>query len=172
MLEWILEDLVRQNVSITVGEGVDAAAGSLVLRMSRVKKLEVAARLGQGHDRPAAGHVEGRRRAVVSGSRVGVRGGRVRKQNLCPRAMCMGDRVISQEELAAADGADGRPIWFAYAGVVYDASNSRHWRTGRHFSRHPAGTDLTGALQKAPHGHGFLERLPRVGVLGQTATPD
>ncbi len=78
----------------------------------------------------------------------------------------MTDRIITLDELATADGKDRRPVWFAYAGVVYDASNSRHWRTGRHFVRHPAGTDLTGALQRAPHSAALLKRLPRIGVLG------
>lgn len=69
------------------------------------------------------------------------------------------------EELARFDGRDGRPAYLAYAGKVYDVTDSFLWRGGRHQVLHRAGQDLTEALGKAPHGPELLERFPVVGIL-------
>jgi len=69
------------------------------------------------------------------------------------------------EELARFDGRDGRPAYLAYAGKVYDVSDSFLWRVGRHQALHRAGQDLTEALGQAPHGPELLERFPVVGIL-------
>jgi len=76
-----------------------------------------------------------------------------------------GDRQFSIAELSQYDGKDGRRAYFAYKGKVYDASNSRLWRGGKHASTHVAGIDLTEALLKAPHHEEILARLPIVGYL-------
>ena len=70
-------------------------------------------------------------------------------------------------ELAMYDGKNGAPAYFAFQGYVYDASGSFLWRNGRHQARHMAGTDLTDALDQAPHGTDLIERLPRIGILVQ-----
>ncbi|AMV73614.1 hypothetical protein JCM30471_20320 [Desulfuromonas carbonis] len=72
---------------------------------------------------------------------------------------------FSLEQLATCDGADGHPNYFAYGGRVYDAGASRLWQGGRHMGRHPAGADLTAALEQAPHGEDRILRLPEVGRL-------
>jgi predicted heme/steroid binding protein/uncharacterized membrane protein len=69
------------------------------------------------------------------------------------------------EELAAFDGKDGRPIYVAHQGKVYDLSNSQLWKGGSHMRRHQAGHDLTTDLQAAPHGIEKLEAFPQVGVV-------
>lgn len=69
------------------------------------------------------------------------------------------------EELARFDGRDGRPAYLAYAGKVYDVTDSFLWRDGRHQALHRAGQDLTEALGQAPHGPELLERFPVVGIL-------
>ncbi|HEM62470.1 MAG TPA: cytochrome B5 [Chloroflexi bacterium] len=69
------------------------------------------------------------------------------------------------EELAQCTGEDGNPCLFCCDGLVYDASESYHWRKGRHHALHRAGADLTEELKKAPHGAQLLERLPVVGRL-------
>jgi len=68
-------------------------------------------------------------------------------------------------------GENGAPIYFAYRGVVYDASASWHWRGGRHWAAHPAGEDLTGTLAAAPHGEDLLARLPVAGALTEGDEP-
>jgi len=74
-------------------------------------------------------------------------------------------KSFTREELAACNGKDGAPAYFAYEGQVYDGSRSFLWRRGRHSARHLAGTDLSGALADAPHGTDLLERLPVIGIL-------
>ena len=69
------------------------------------------------------------------------------------------------QQLAACDGVDGHPNYFAYRGRVYDAGASRLWQDGRHMGRHPAGADLSAALEQAPHGEDRILRLPEVGRL-------
>lgn len=68
-------------------------------------------------------------------------------------------------ELQKYDGNEGRPIYVAYKGKVYDVSNSKLWRNGLHMKRHQAGQDLTADIQGAPHEPHVLERYPQVGVL-------
>ncbi len=73
---------------------------------------------------------------------------------------------ITREELSRCDGRSGRPAYIAFRGVVYDVSQSYHWRGGRHWALHEAGTDLTGAINAAPHEADFLTgRYPAVGEL-------
>ena len=75
-------------------------------------------------------------------------------------------REFTPGELAHADGRDGAPAYVACEGLVHDVTQSFHWRSGRHHVRHRAGTDLTAAMQQAPHGADLLTRVPIVGRLG------
>ncbi len=74
-------------------------------------------------------------------------------------------REITPEELLSFDGKDGKPVYVAFQGKVYDVTKSRLWATGSHMKRHPAGKDLTGEIAAAPHGPEVLERYPQTGVL-------
>lgn len=74
-------------------------------------------------------------------------------------------RTFTREELANCDGKDGRPVYIAHKGNVYDVSESKMWRGGQHMKRHNAGADLTTDIQAAPHDTAVLERYPQVGVL-------
>jgi len=71
-------------------------------------------------------------------------------------------------ELAECNGEDGKRCLFCCNGLVYDASESFHWRRGRHQVLHHAGADLTAELASAPHGAHLLERLPVVGTLRES----
>lgn len=75
-------------------------------------------------------------------------------------------RVFTTEELKNYDGKKN-PAYVAYRGKVYDVSRSFHWQKGLHQAQHPAGNDLTEALEKAPHGTDMLDRFPVVGTLGE-----
>ncbi len=74
-------------------------------------------------------------------------------------------RTFTREGLSQYTGEDGGPAYFAYNGMVYDASESWHWRGGKHQVTHAAGQDLTEVLDGAPHGEDLLGRLPIVGAL-------
>ncbi|MFZ0612761.1 MAG: DUF2231 domain-containing protein [Desulfobacterales bacterium] len=67
--------------------------------------------------------------------------------------------------LAENDGQDGKKVFIAHAGKVYDVSGSKLWKGGLHMRRHHAGADLTTDIQAAPHGTEVLERYPQVGVI-------
>ncbi|MGC9196539.1 MAG: DUF2231 domain-containing protein [Syntrophobacteraceae bacterium] len=77
----------------------------------------------------------------------------------------MPDIELSLEELAEKDGKEGRPVYIAYRGRIYDVTQSKLWKTGSHMKRHPSGKDLSVDIGAAPHGPEVLERYPRVGVL-------
>ena len=72
---------------------------------------------------------------------------------------------FSIKELAQYHGRDGAPAYFAYNGMVYDASSSFLWQNGEHQVSHVAGEDLSNALNQAPHGEDLLQRLPIIGIL-------
>ena len=69
------------------------------------------------------------------------------------------------EELSKCDGKEGRPVYVAYGGRIFDVSDSKLWKGGLHMKRHHAGTDLTTDIKGAPHGEEMLERYPEVGLL-------
>jgi predicted heme/steroid binding protein/uncharacterized membrane protein len=74
-------------------------------------------------------------------------------------------KEFGEEELAQYNGKDGRPVYVAHAGKVYDVSASKMWKTGSHMKRHSSGQDLTTDIKAAPHTPEVLERFPQVGVL-------
>lgn len=74
-------------------------------------------------------------------------------------------KEFTPEELFSFDGKEGRPVYVAFEGKVYDLSDSPHWTNGLHMGRHPSGKDLTGAISAAPHGAEVLKRHSQVGVI-------
>lgn len=79
-------------------------------------------------------------------------------------AMAEANAAFTPEELTAFDGKDGRKAYVAVEGKVYDVTGVPAWTDGQHNGA-MAGTDLTEALAKAPHGVSKLEGLPVVGTL-------
>jgi predicted heme/steroid binding protein/uncharacterized membrane protein len=69
------------------------------------------------------------------------------------------------QTLAENNGQDGKKIFIAHEGKVYDVSGSKMWKGGLHMRRHNAGADLTTDIQAAPHGTEVLARYPQVGVV-------
>ncbi|MBD3348850.1 MAG: hypothetical protein GF400_06600, partial [Candidatus Eisenbacteria bacterium] len=61
---------------------------------------------------------------------------------------------------------------FVYDGQLYDVSKSDLWKDGVHMGRHHAGTDLSGALEDAPHGDEVLERVEHVGPAAGKPCPE
>ena len=80
-------------------------------------------------------------------------------------------RDLTPAELSSFAGKDGAPAWFAYRGMIYDASGSKLWRKGSHMGKHQAGFDLTEMLKLAPHGEDRVQQLPVVGKLVEEGTP-
>jgi predicted heme/steroid binding protein/uncharacterized membrane protein len=74
-------------------------------------------------------------------------------------------REFTPEELAGFNGKEGRPVYVAFQGRVYDVSQSRLWSRGSHMNRHPSGKDLSGEITAAPHGPEVFGRYPQVGFL-------
>jgi predicted heme/steroid binding protein/uncharacterized membrane protein len=77
------------------------------------------------------------------------------------------DRKFTPQDLAANNGAEGKPGYIAFRGRVYDVSGSPLWDGGQHMDAHNAGGDLTGEFEEAPHGEEVFERYPQVGVVGE-----
>ena len=84
----------------------------------------------------------------------------------------MPDMQLSLEELAQKDGKEGRPVYIAYEGKIYDVSQSKLWKTGSHMRRHFSGKDLTTDMGGAPHGPEVLERHPQVGTIRPEPIPE
>jgi len=75
------------------------------------------------------------------------------------------------QTLSAYDGReDGKPVYVAREGKVYDVSASKLWKGGTHMKRHQAGNDLSADFAAAPHGEEVFERVNQVGVLKKAAT--
>jgi predicted heme/steroid binding protein/uncharacterized membrane protein len=78
-------------------------------------------------------------------------------------------KEMTSEELLLHNGKDGKPIYIAFQGKIYDVTKSPLWSKGLHMNRHPSGKDLAGEISAAPHGPEVLERYPQVGVLKKGA---
>ncbi len=68
------------------------------------------------------------------------------------------------QQLALRNGQDKPEIWIAYHGTIYDVTDSRLWKDGKHYE-HWAGQDLTLELKDAPHTEKVFERLEKIGML-------
>lgn len=78
-------------------------------------------------------------------------------------------KKIDLDELKGFDGKEGKPAYIGYMGKVYEVTQSKLWKNGRHMNRHNAGGDLSADIQAAPHTPEVLERVPQVGILEENA---
>ena len=76
-------------------------------------------------------------------------------------------KAFDERELSEFNGRDGKPVYLAHGGRVFDVSESKMWKGGLHMKRHHAGRDLSGDIHAAPHGPEVFERYPQVGILKQ-----
>jgi predicted heme/steroid binding protein len=72
--------------------------------------------------------------------------------------------TYTRSQLALRNGQDKPEIWVALNGTIYDVTESRLWRNGKHYE-HWAGQDLTPELADAPHTDTVFEKFTVVGVL-------
>jgi predicted heme/steroid binding protein len=70
----------------------------------------------------------------------------------------------SKSQLALRNGQDKPQIWVAYLGFIYDVTESRLWRNGKHYE-HWAGQDLTDELKDAPHNAKVFEKFKVIAKL-------
>ena len=70
----------------------------------------------------------------------------------------------TKQQLALRNGNDRPEIWIAFEGKIYDVSESRLWRNGKHYE-HWAGQDLTEELKDAPHTRTVFLKFVQVGEL-------
>jgi predicted heme/steroid binding protein len=71
---------------------------------------------------------------------------------------------ISRRQLSLRNGQDHEQIWISYKNKVYDVTESRLWKNGKHYE-HWAGQDLTEELKDAPHGIMVFDRFECIGIL-------
>jgi predicted heme/steroid binding protein len=74
----------------------------------------------------------------------------------------------TRNQLALRNGQDKPQVWVAFKGMIYEVTNSRLWKTGKHYE-HWAGQDLTDELQDAPHTEKVFDRFK---VVGRLSEPD
>ena len=67
-------------------------------------------------------------------------------------------------QLALRNGQDREEIWVAFNGLIYDMTESRLWRNGKHYE-HWAGQDLTAEMAGAPHNEHVFEKFSPIGRL-------
>ncbi len=74
--------------------------------------------------------------------------------------------TITKRQLSLHNSVDKIKIWVAYKGLVYDVSESRLWKNGKHYE-HWAGQDLTDELPEAPHTEKVFEKFKCIGILDE-----
>lgn len=75
-------------------------------------------------------------------------------------------KIYTKSQLALRNGQDREEIWVAYQGKIYDVTDSRLWKNGKHYE-HWAGQDLTQELDKdAPHTEKVFGKFEVIGELG------
>jgi predicted heme/steroid binding protein/uncharacterized membrane protein len=90
-------------------------------------------------------------------------GPKMRQRLKSPVAACL-SKEMTEEQLSAFDGKEGRPAYIAYKGIIYDITSSRLWKNGAHMMKHHAGTKLTDAIKLAPHGEDKVLAMTQVGM--------
>ncbi|MBX2960980.1 MAG: cytochrome b5 [Cyclobacteriaceae bacterium] len=70
-------------------------------------------------------------------------------------------------QLALRNGQDKPQVWVAFKGMIYDVTDSRLWKTGKHYE-HWAGQDLTDELKDAPHTDKVFDKFKVIGRLVNT----
>lgn len=73
--------------------------------------------------------------------------------------------TYTKNQLALRNGQDKPEIWVALHGLIYNVTDSRLWRNGKHYE-HWAGQDLTDELKDAPHTEAVFEKSTPIGRLG------
>lgn len=76
-------------------------------------------------------------------------------------------KSVTRQQLALRNGQDKPEIWIAFKGTIYDVTESRLWKNGKHYE-HWAGQDLTEELENAPHTEEVFKRFKAIGHLTES----
>lgn len=74
-------------------------------------------------------------------------------------------KSFTLSDLKKYNGQNGNPAYVAVNGTVYDVTNAKRWKNGKHENGIVAGVDLTSSMPKSPHGNSVLNGLPVIGTL-------
>jgi len=85
--------------------------------------------------------------------------------------MSVDDKRFTSSKLKKYNGTSGEPIYVAYKDRIYEVTESKLWKGGKHMGIHRAGEDLTQGFENAPHGKEMLLRFPVVGTLASEDIP-
>jgi len=72
--------------------------------------------------------------------------------------------AYSRSQLALRNGQDRDEVWVAFRGLIYEVTESRLWRNGKHY-QHWAGQDLTAEFAEAPHEEWVFDKFPPIARL-------
>jgi predicted heme/steroid binding protein len=75
-------------------------------------------------------------------------------------------QIYTRFQLALRNGQDRPEIWVAFQGKIYDVTDSKLWRNGKHY-QHWAGQDLTAEMADAPHTERVFNTFTVVGLLAE-----
>lgn len=70
----------------------------------------------------------------------------------------------TKQQLSLRNGQDKPEIWVAFKGKIYDMTQSRMWRNGKHYE-HWAGQDLSAEMADAPHTATVFDKFDPIGEL-------
>lgn len=87
------------------------------------------------------------------------------QQNTPPQSNNAANKTFTLDQLKTYTGQNGNPAYVAVSGTVYDVTNARKWKNGKHEQGIVAGVDLTNMMGKSPHGNSVLKEVPVVGSL-------
>lgn len=73
-------------------------------------------------------------------------------------------KTYTRSQLALRNGQDKPEIWVAFQCLIYDMTESKLWKNGKHYE-HWAGQDLTPELADAPHSEKVFEKFIPIGIL-------
>lgn len=69
---------------------------------------------------------------------------------------------MKREDVKEYNGENGKSAYIIYKGKVYDVTESRLWKNGKHMGRHKAGEDMTDFISMAPHDEKVLDKVKYV----------
>ena len=157
---YAIKGLPRGEVALGMVSMLVVGASGVLLTISRIRSLDVLVRSPWGIILTVKIALY---LVMVSSALVVVVfvGPRLKKRRPTPQRPK--DGVYGPEGLSAFDGKEGRPAFIALGGNVYDVSELKLWAGGAHM-KHLAGTDLTDAIGRAPHGEEKLEAAKVTGA--------